>query len=474
MSFAQQLSVKTGEDEFSKLELCGFGARTKYMFTVYQIAMYVDMAKCGKSLGEYRNSSGKKLKDSNEFWERFINSPFTKAFKLRLEINVTSKQMTDGLSENLIPALQTECESDTKAERILELLYSHMAQPMPKGTEVTMVCTRDHYFLSVGDDKWQTVESPELSKALQRIYIGARPISPKGKQAWSDNLGKIIERGIKIPASPPQSPKTVKSEINLAADAKQAAQKKKQAIEKQAREAIKQARDDLQKQTAAAAAPAEAVAAPQNRTQLPPPAPKASGGAHSAVASGVVSTAQAVKSAGRGSSRRRKLRTPPPPPPIPGSSSAAAPEELEPLSPLSPEEVQDLEEELAEVKAHQAKQADVVDSLVSLLHQKGITVNAKLSETISNLQQDSMNAVQLAVRPAAAPESSITQQVLRGCSRHPIKVFILVAGFNSWRKLLNQAVGVMQGMARVNPFMAKVMSALCLLAVAYSRLGRRQ
>lgn len=170
------------------------------------------------------------------------------------------------------------------------------------------------------------------------------------------------------------------------------------------------------------------------------------------------------------------MRTPPPPPPIPGSSgpSSAAPEEQEPLSPLSPAEVQDLEEELAEVKAQQAKQAEVVDSLVALLHQKGIAVDAKLGETISHMQQDSPHAVQLAARPAAVPESSITQQVLRGCSRHPIKVFILVAGFNSWRKLLNQTVGVMQGMARGNPFMSKVMSALCLLAVAYSRLGRRQ
>ena len=54
----------------------------------------------------------------------------------------------------------------------------------------------------------------------------------------------------------------------------------------------------------------------------PSTAPKASE-APSAVASGVVSTARAVKSAGPGSSRRRKLRTPPPPPPIPSSGESS-------------------------------------------------------------------------------------------------------------------------------------------------------
>jgi len=196
--------------------------------------MYVDMAKCGRSLGEYRNSSGKQLNNSSIFWESFINAPFTKAFRLKLEMNVTSKQMTDGLSENLTPALQAECRSDTKAERILELLYSHMANPMPKGVEVIMVCTRDAYHLCIGD-KWQTVMSPELSKALQRIYVGSRPVTKGAKQSWADGLGAVIERGLKIPDTPPASPKLVKSEISQAASAKnKAVAKVNEALARQA------------------------------------------------------------------------------------------------------------------------------------------------------------------------------------------------------------------------------------------------
>ena len=65
---------------------------------------------------------------------------------------------------------------------------------MLAGTEVLMVCTETEYRLAL-NNKWETVHSKHLARALQQIYMGPNPVSEKAKQGFSEGIPGIIEAG---------------------------------------------------------------------------------------------------------------------------------------------------------------------------------------------------------------------------------------------------------------------------------------
>lgn len=310
--FPEQMLVRTGpEGEETLLTLAGSGARTKYMFTVYNVGLYVDVPGCS-ALEHAKGKSGNQLAKSDSFWESLVQAPFTKMFRIVLEMNVTGRQMTEGLSENLVPALEAQCSDDRAVSVILELLFSHIKNPLPKGTEVLMVCTADGHFLSI-NNKWEAVPSRHLSKAIQQIYLGKQPVSDKAKQAFAAGLPKLILRGC---ANPPPKPVTTKPPVK-----------------------------------------------PE------PPAAPVSSHEPAAVSRGPTIAPSALEKPSNDRPKRR-LRQPPPPPPrleIPEDASLG---ELTVHSPRARRELVQLELELEQLRADQLEKSLKLDRLEQLLHQK--------------------------------------------------------------------------------------------------------
>lgn len=178
--------------------LAGTGVRTRTMLQVkvYAFGLYVDPAGARTALAAWRGKSANDLNHDEALYRELLKGPFPMTLRLVMTRDVGGSQMAEAFDGALAPRVaQAATRGMPGGAEALATFRGFFTDKLSKGTELLFTWAPGNKLVaSIGGRPAGEIDNAALSWALFDVYLGADPISPRGKATMVARLPEVLGR----------------------------------------------------------------------------------------------------------------------------------------------------------------------------------------------------------------------------------------------------------------------------------------
>ena len=168
------------------LKVAGAGVREKAWIDVYAGALYVDPAGAAAALAAFKGKSSQELAKDAAFFKALVKADFAKAMVLRMVRDVSADAMREALLDGVKPHMKPNAD--------VNALLGQLVKNLDSGSKVTLLFSPNGSTqLLVGRHAGKPVKNRRLARALQKVWLGRKPISKSIKRGAAKRFPDFLK-----------------------------------------------------------------------------------------------------------------------------------------------------------------------------------------------------------------------------------------------------------------------------------------